>query len=68
MKTELKKYKVSEIVEGFLYNEIEGKGLYGLGGKLIIQPEYQRNYIYADGKRDKSVIQSLLAGYPLVWC
>jgi 5S rRNA maturation endonuclease (ribonuclease M5) len=35
MKTELKKYKVSEIVEG---------------------------------KRDKSVIQSLLAGYPLVRC
>jgi 5-methylcytosine-specific restriction endonuclease McrA len=65
MKTELKKYKVSEIVEGFFYNEIEGKGLFGLGGKLVIQPEYQRNYIYADGKRDKSVIQSLLAGYPL---
>jgi uncharacterized protein with ParB-like and HNH nuclease domain len=39
--------------------------LFGLGGKLVIQPEYQRNYIYADGKRDKSVIQSLLAGYPL---
>jgi hypothetical protein len=65
MKTELKKYKVSEIVEGFLYNEIEGKGLYGLGGKLVIQPEYQRNYIYADGKRDKKVIESLLKGYPL---
>jgi hypothetical protein len=56
MKTELKMYKVSEIVEGFLYNEIEGKGLYGLGGKLVIQPEYQRNYIYADGKRDKIFI------------
>jgi 5-methylcytosine-specific restriction endonuclease McrA len=65
MKTELKMYKVSEIVKGFLYNESEGKGLYGLEGKLVIQPEYQRNYIYADGKRDKKVIESILKGYPL---
>ena len=52
MKTELRHYTVREIVEGFQYNELEGKGLYGLAGKLTIQPEYQRNYIYADGKRD----------------
>jgi uncharacterized protein with ParB-like and HNH nuclease domain len=65
MKTELKKYKVSELVAGFVYNEIEGKGLFGLSGKLTIQPEYQRNYIYADGKRDVAVINSLLKGYPL---
>jgi len=65
MKTELKVYKVREIVEGFIYNELEGKGLFGLSGKLTIQPEYQRNYIYADGKRDVAVIDSLLKGYPL---
>jgi len=65
MKTELKKYKVSEIVDGFVYNELEGKGLFGLSGKLTIQPEYQRNYIYADGKKDVAVIDSLLKGYPL---
>lgn len=65
MKTELKGYSVSEISEGFIYNELEGKGLYGLNGKLTIQPEYQRNYIYADGKRDVAVIISLLKGYPL---
>lgn len=53
------------ISEGFVYNELEGKGLYGLNGKLTIQPEYQRNYIYADGKRDVAVITSLLKGYPL---
>lgn len=57
--------KVSEVVDGFVYNELEGKGLFGLGGKLTIQPEYQRNYIYADGKRDVAVIESLLKGYPL---
>ncbi|MCA0228119.1 DUF262 domain-containing protein [Patescibacteria group bacterium] len=56
---------VREIVDGFVYNELEGKGLFGLGGKLTIQPEYQRNYIYADGKRDVAVIESLLRGYPL---
>ena len=56
---------VSEVVDGFVYNELEGKGLFGLSGKLTIQPEYQRNYIYADGKRDVAVIESLLKGYPL---
>lgn len=65
MKTTLKTYTVGEICEGFVYNELEGKGLYGLGGRLTIQPEYQRNYIYADGKKDVAVIQSALHQYPL---
>ena len=66
MKTTLKtKITVKEICDGFVYNELEGKGLFGLSGKLTIQPEYQRNYIYADGVRDVRVIESLLKGYPL---
>ena len=65
MKTVLKKYTVREVSEGFVYNELEGKGLFGMAGRLTIQPEYQRNYIYADGKRDVAVISSLLKGYPL---
>lgn len=65
MKTELKHYTVEEILEGFVYNELEGKGLFGLDGLLVIQPEYQRNYIYNDGKRDVAVIDSMLKGYPL---
>jgi hypothetical protein len=56
---------VADICDGFVYNELEGKGLFGLSGKLTIQPEYQRNYIYADGKRDVAVIESVLKGYPL---
>lgn len=56
---------VKDICNGFVYNELEGRGLYGLGGNLTIQPEYQRNYIYADGKKDVAVIQSVLSGYPL---
>lgn len=65
MKTELKTYTVQEITKGFVYNEFEGKGLFGLSGKLTIQPEYQRNYIYADGKKDVACIDSLLKCYPL---
>lgn len=56
---------IRELCDGFIYNELEGRGLFGLSGKLTIQPEYQRNYIYADGKKDVSVIKSILKGYPL---
>lgn len=56
---------VGDLCKGFVYNEYEGKGLFGWSGKLTIQPEYQRNYIYADGRKDVAVIHSLLQGYPL---
>jgi hypothetical protein len=58
---------VADICDGFVYNELEGKGLFGLSGKLTIQPEYQRNYIYAGdgGKKEQAVIYSLLNEYPL---
>ncbi len=68
MKTTLRTdITVGHICDGFVYNELEGKGLFGLSGTLTIQPEYQRNYIYADGggKREQAVIESLLKGYPL---
>lgn len=66
METKLKtEITVKDICEGFVYNELEGKGLFGLSGKLTIQPEYQRNYIYADGKKDVAVIESLLKDYPI---
>ena len=66
MKTTLKTdITIKDICDGFVYNELEGRGLYGLSGKLTIQPEYQRNYIYTDGKRDVAVIESILSGYPL---
>lgn len=56
---------VEDICAGFTYSELEQKGLFGWGGKLTIQPEYQRHYIYGDGKKDVEVIKSLLKGYPL---
>ena len=66
MKTKLHtEWTVADICDGFVYNELEAKGLFGMAGRLTIQPEYQRNYIYADGKRDVAVIDSVLKGYPL---
>ena len=65
METHLKVYSVEQVLDGFVYNELEAKGLFGLAGRLVIQPEYQRHYIYGDGKKDVAVIDSLLKGYPL---
>ena len=68
MKTNLKtNITIKDICEGFIYNELEGKGLFGLAGKLTIQPEYQRNYIYSSdgGKKEVAVIESVLKGYPI---
>ena len=60
-------YTVEEICKGFTYNEAEGKGLFSLSGRLTIQPEYQRNYLYAEqnGAREIAVIESVLKGYPI---
>ncbi len=45
MKTTLKAdIAVKDLCDGFVYNELEGKGLFGLSGTLTIQLEYQRNY------------------------
>jgi len=68
MKTTLRTdITIADICNGFVYNELEGKGLFGLSGKLTIQPEYQRNYIYASdgGKKEVAVIESILKSYPL---
>ena len=58
-------WTVGDVCKGFVYDKNEDKGLFGLDGKLIVQPEYQRNYIYGDGKKDVAVVESLLKGYPL---
>lgn len=58
-------WTVGDVCKSFVFDRNENKGLFGLDGQLIIQPEYQRNYIYGDGKRDVAVVESLLKGYPL---
>ena len=66
MQTTLKtNITVKEICEGFVYNELEGKGLFGLSGKLVIQPPYQRNFIYAEAGKEAAVIESILKEYPI---
>ena len=58
-------WTVGDICKGFIYDKNEDKGLFGFDGKLVVQPEFQRNYIYGDGRKDVAVIESLLKGYPL---
>lgn len=66
MKTTLRTdITIRDICNGFVYNTLEGKGLFGLSGRLVIQPEYQRNFIYAEQNREAGVIDSILKGYPL---
>lgn len=68
MKTKLlTNLTVADICEGFKFSEQEGKGLFGWNGKLTIQPEYQRNYLYAkgNGEREQAVIESVLKNYPI---
>ena len=66
MKTTLRTdITVRDICEGFVYDTNEGKGLYGWGGKLVIQPEYQRHYIYYELNKEAPVIDSVLKEYPI---
>lgn len=66
MKTTLiTNWTIGDICKGFSFDKNEGKGLFGMDGKLIIQPEYQRNYIYDKGGKDVDVVSSVLKGYPL---
>lgn len=66
MKTTLRTdITVRALCDGFVYNELEEKGLFGMGGQLVIQPEYQRNYIYLEANKEAPVIDSVLKGYPL---
>ena len=60
-------WTIEDICKGFTYSKSEDKGLYGLDGKLIIQPEYQRNYLYGNDNDKKAiaVIDSLLNAYPI---
>lgn len=66
MKTTLRTdLTVRDICEGFVYDTNEGKGLHGWGGRLVIQPEYQRSYIYFEQNKEAPVIDSVLKKYPL---
>ena len=68
MKTTLRTdLTIGDICAGFEFSASEGKGLFGWSGKLTIQPEYQRHYLYAteNGKRERAVVASVMRGYPI---
>lgn len=66
MKTTLRTdWTVADVCKGFNYDLNEDKGMYGLDGKLTIQPSYQRNYVYGKEGKDVAVVDSLVKGYPL---
>lgn len=58
-------YTVEQLCKGFEYSDKDGKGLFGLDGKLTIQPNYQRHFLYENEGLEQPVIQSLLRGFPL---
>ncbi len=65
METRLEKYTIKQVTEGFHYSKLEEKGLYGLSGRLTVQPEFQRAYLYIENGKDAAVIDSVLKGYPI---
>lgn len=71
MKIKLHEIPIQDIVE---YSKYRGKcqgyidngenGVYGMGGKLNIRPEYQREFIYKDKQRN-AVVHSIQNYFPL---
>ncbi len=46
------KVTVREVVTGSVDDSDREEGIYGYSGRLNIRPQYQRNYIYDDAKRN----------------
>ena len=57
--------RIRDLVDGAIFDAAENKGLYALDGHIVVQPKYQRFYIYGDGKRDVKVIDSIIKGLPI---
>lgn len=60
---ELMPKTIGELVEGYGEDAITGK-VTGFNGKLIINPEFQRDYIYKEKQR-QAVIETIINGAPL---
>ena len=57
------KLKIRDLIQG--YNEDDKTNrVVAWGGKLDVRPEYQREFVYDDDKRD-AVINTVLNGFPL---
>lgn len=62
MKIELKEISIAEIVCDYVDND--ENGVSGYGGKLNIRPQYQREFVYDEKKRN-AVIETIMKGFPL---
>ena len=62
MEIELHEVTVREIFDG--YENFGENGVHGLGGKLDIRPQYQRNFIY-DEAQCAEVIRTVKKNFPL---
>ena len=62
MKITERKITVHDITEGY-HNDLE-EGVTGFNGNLDIRPQYQREFVYDEKKRNE-VIRTVMKGFPL---
>ena len=62
MKITKTQVKVSDLVKD--YQDRDDLGVTGFGGKLQIRPNYQREFVYNDAKRN-AVVNTVINGFPL---
>lgn len=63
MKINMIKLPVRELIKGYKEDDSTSR-VVAWDGKLDVRPEYQREYVYSDDKRD-AVIDTVLKGFPL---
>lgn len=63
MKINMIKVPVKELIQGYSEDDKTSR-VRAWGGKLDVRPEYQREYVYSEDKRD-AVINTILKGFPL---
>ena len=63
MKIEERKIKIRDLIAGYKEDDSTSR-VVALDGTLDVRPEYQREYVYDDKKRD-AVINTVLQGFPL---
>lgn len=64
MEIELKSITVRDLVAGYQDETLRGGPIVGLGGRLDIRPEYQRNFIY-NLAQCQAVVHTMRRGFPL---
>lgn len=62
MQIQEKRVLIRDLVDGY-FNDAE-EGVQGYGGNLDIRPQYQREFVYDDKKRNE-VIRTVMKGLPL---